>query len=238
MKLTIMLPSLPIQDPAIFIFCTIATLLLFYWVLKNSSLKPSTRNGIMIGLIIWLTVQGLVANSGFYSEGLDALPPRFVLAFGPFFLLMIVLFLTEKGRAFLDSLPLYEMTWLNIIRIPVEIGLFWLAVGGAIPEIMTFAGRNFDILAGISAPFVAYFGIKKRKIGRVGLLIWNVVMLVLLINIIVTAILAAPTPLQQLAFDNPNYGILFFPYNWLPAFIVPVVLLGHFASIRQLLRND
>ena len=232
-----MLPNLPIQTSAIFIFCTVTTLLLFYWVLKNSTVKPSLRNSVMLGLTAWLVLQGLVAKSGFYAENLDILPPRFALAFGPPFILMIILFSTKKGRAFMDSLPLYQITWLNVVRIPVEIGLFWLAAGKAIPELMTFAGRNFDIIAGITAPFIAYFGIKKGKIGRTGLLIWNVAMLALLVNIIVNALLSAPTPLQQFALDTPNYGVLFFPYNWLPAFIVPIVFFGHLVSIRLLIKG-
>jgi len=232
-----MLPDLPIQTSVIFIFCTIATLVLFYWILRNSTISSSLRNKIIVGLIIWLVGQGLIAKSGFYAGDLEALPPRFVLAFGPAFILMIILFITERGRKFMDSLPLYQITWLNVIRIPVEIGLFCLATGKAIPELMTFAGRNFDIIAGITAPFIAYWGIKKGKIGRTGLLIWNVAMLALLINIIVNALLAAPTPVQQFAFDTPNYGVLFFPYNWLPAFIVPVVFFGHLVSIKQLMQR-
>lgn len=230
-----MLPDLPIHVPAIFILCTIATLLLFYWILKNSPITASLRNSIVGGLIAWLLIQGLIAKSGFYAKDLDAIPPNFALAFGPPFVFMTILFLTEKGRKFIDSLPLYQITWLNVVRVPVEIGLFYLAVGGAIPELMTFEGRNFDIIAGITAPFIAYFGIKKEKIGRIGLLIWNVAMLALLINIIVNALLAAPTPLQQFALDTPNYGVLFFPYNWLPSFIVPIVFFGHLVSIRRLI---
>ena len=233
-----MLPNLPNQVPFIFIACAFIALILFRWVLTNSTVGEGKQTRVLIGLSLWLVLQGLVAKSGFYAEDLDALPPRFVLAFGPPFLLMIVLFLTKGGRAFMDKLPLYQITWLNVIRIPVEIGLFWLAVGGAIPELMTFAGRNFDIIAGITAPFIAYFGLRKGGIGRVGLLIWNVTMLALLINIIVNALLAAPTPLQQFALDTPNYGVLFFPYNWLPAFIVPVVFFGHLVSIRQLLQQE
>jgi hypothetical protein len=232
-----MLPNLPISVPIIFIFCSITTLLLFYWILKNSLISVKSRNLITGGLTTWLVVQGLVAKSGFYAGDLEILPPRFALAIIPPFSVMIILFLTGKGRKFIDSLPLYQITWLNVIRIPVEIGLFYLAVGKAIPELMTFAGRNFDIIAGITAPFIAYFGIKKGKIGRKGLLIWNVAMLALLINIIVNALLAAPTPVQQFAFETPNYGVLFFPYNWLPAFIVPIVFFGHLVSIRRLLKS-
>ncbi len=230
-----MLPILPTYVPAIFILCTIATLFFFYWILKNSPITSSSRIKFFGGLIIWLLIQGLIAKSGFYAEDLDALPPNFALAFGPPFIFMIALFFTKKGRKFIDSLPLYQVTWLNVVRIPVEIGLFCLAAGGAIPELMTFAGRNFDIIAGITAPLIAYFGIKKGKIGRIGLIIWNVAMLLLLMGIIVNALLSAPTPVQQFAFETPNYGVLFFPYNWLPSFIVPIVFFGHLVSIRQLM---
>ncbi|TAH22438.1 MAG: hypothetical protein EAZ08_00730 [Cytophagales bacterium] len=49
-------------------------------------------------------------------------------------------------------MPLKNLIYLNIVRIPVEIILFWLFVNKAIPELMTFEGRNLDIIAGITAP--------------------------------------------------------------------------------------
>jgi hypothetical protein len=101
---------------------------------------------------------------------------------------------------------------------------------------MTFEGRNFDILAGITAPIIAYFSLKKVKLSRNVVLVWNIICLGLLINIVVNGFLSAPSPLQQLAFDQPNIAILNFPFSWLPTFIVPLVLFGHLVSIRQLLK--
>jgi hypothetical protein len=66
-------------------------------------------------------------------------------------------------------------------------------------------------------------------------LVWNFICLGLLFNIVVHAVLSAPLPFQQLAFDQPNVAILYFPYVWLPAFIVPVVLLSHLVAIRKLI---
>jgi hypothetical protein len=100
---------------------------------------------------------------------------------------------------------------------------------------MTFEGRNFDILAGITAPIIAYLGIRITGVNRPLLLIWNFVCLGLLINIVVNALFAAPTPVQKFAFDQPNIAILYFPFSWLPTFIVPIVLFGHLISIKQLL---
>jgi hypothetical protein len=138
----------------------------------------------------------------------------------------------------MDSLPLKLLTYLNVVRILVELVLYALFVFKAIPELMTFEGRNFDILAGISAPFVAYFGFTRLRIGRKALLAWNIICLGLLLNIVVNALLSAPSPVQRFAFEQPNIAILYFPFSWLPAFIVPVVLFGHLVSIRQLYRQN
>jgi hypothetical protein len=61
-----------------------------------------------------------------------------------------------------------------------------------------------------------------------------VICLGLLINIVSNAILSAPFPFQQFAFDQPNIAVLYFPFIWLPCCVVPLVLLSHLAAIRQL----
>ncbi|SFH45031.1 hypothetical protein [Pedobacter insulae] len=154
----------------------------------------------------------------------------------PTILTIIILFVTQKGRQFIDSLPLKNLTYLNVVRIPVEIVLFWLFLNKAVPELMTFEGRNFDIIAGITAPFIAYFGLTKNKLSRQVILVWNFICLGLLLSIVVNAIFSAPSPIQKFAFEQPNIAILNFPFSWLPTFIVPIVLFGHLTSIRQLMK--
>jgi len=102
---------------------------------------------------------------------------------------------------------------------------------------MTFEGQNFDMLVGITAPFVAYFGITKGKMNRIALLIWNFISLGLLFNIVTLALLYAPTPLQLLAFDQANIAVFYYPFSLLPTFIVPLVLFCQLASIRKLFKK-
>jgi hypothetical protein len=151
-------------------------------------------------------------------------------------LTIIWLFASVKGREFLDSLPLTRLTYLNLVRIPVEIGLFCLFLHKAVPELMTFEGRNFDIFSGLTAPIIAYFGVTKAKLNRQILLAWNLICLGLLINIVVNAFFSAPFPFQKFAFEQPNIAVLNFPFSWLPTFIVPIVLFAQLISIRQLLK--
>jgi hypothetical protein len=232
--------ALPIYISLTFGLTTIATLLLFAWTVKNSSAETTRRKArpVFIGLIIWLTIQAVLTLLDIYTSYINILPPVIALTgILPTIVAIIILFATKKGRQFIDSLPLKNLTYLNIVRVPVEIVLFWLYLHKTIPELMTFEGRNFDIIAGITAPLIAYFGLTKAILNRRIILIWNIICLALLVNIVVNALFSAPTPIQVFAFDQPNIAILYFPFSWLPTFIVPIVLLGHLSSIRQLLKQ-
>lgn len=211
----------------------LSTFLSVYFLTRASS-KYTTR--ILVIATIWLFIQTVLGISGCFYTYTQAMPPRFFLAVVPPLLLIISLFATKGGQVFIDSLNIKTLTILHIVRIPVELVLFWLFLHKAIPEIMTFEGQNFDILSGITAPIV-YYLYKKERIGTGIMLIWNFVCLMLLINIVSTAILSAPFPFQQLAFEQPNIAILYFPFNWLPACIVPIVLFSHLVAIRGLLKG-
>lgn len=232
-----MIAHLPRYISVVFGLTTLGTLLLFFGVVKNSA-EGSKANKILIGLTVWLILQAVLTLKNVYNSNTHSFPPKiFLMGVLPTILTIVLLFLTKSGRNFIDHLPLLQLTWLNIIRIPVEIVLYCLFLNKAVPELMTFAGRNFDIIAGITAPFIAYFGLTKQKLSKSLVLVWHFIALALLANIVITAVLSAPFSFQQFAFDQPNIAILYFPVSWLPTFIVPVVLFGHLVSIRQLLKT-
>lgn len=218
--------NLPAYISILFGLTTILTSWLFFKAAGGSK-------AALLIILIWLAVQAFIAMSGFYTVT-DSIPPRFLLLVIPPLIGIAALFMTPKGRTFIDNLDLKTLTILHTIRIPVEIVLFFLFTYKTIPELMTFEGRNFDVLSGLSAPFVFYFAFIKKHLGNKIILIWNVICLLLLINIVSTAILSAPFPFQQFGFDQPNIAVLYFPFIWLPCCVVPLVLLSHLAAIRQL----
>lgn len=226
--------NLPNYLPIVFGLAAIYTLFQFYRVVKQSPTHGDKANLIIGGILLWIGLQAILSLNQFYSSNTMTTPPRFLLTFFPTFIAMLYAFFTKNGRSFVDSLPLLPITWLNIVRIPVEFCLYWLFLGMAIPELMTFTGRNFDILAGLTAPIIAYFGFQRQAINNKVILAWNYFSLGLLLFIIANGLLSAPTVLQQFAFEQPNIALAYFPYVLLPSLIVPVVLFGHFVSIRQL----
>ena len=218
--------NLPFYIPLIFVLTTGLAILFFHSAASGHRL-------VLLVLFFLLAAQAIVARTGFFTVT-DTIPPRFVLLVGPPLLCILFLFLTRQGKQFIDSLDLKTLTLLHLIRIPVELVLFWLFLHQAIPQLMTFEGRNFDIISGLTAPLVYYFGFVKKILSPKIILLWNFVCLGLLFNIVINAILSAPTPFQQFAFDQPNIAILYFPFVWLPGIIVPLVLFSHLAAIRQL----
>lgn len=212
----------------IFILTTFLTVALFYKASHNSKTA-------LIILSILLLTQGALAYTGFYTD-IDSLPPRFIFLAPPSILIIALLFISNKGRRFIDELDLKTLTIIHTIRIPVEIILYLLCKEKMVPELMTFTGRNWDILSGLSAPVIFWYFNKKQQESRKILLVWNIICLALLFNVVINAVLSVPSPVQQFALDQPNVAVLFFPFCWLPAVIVPIVFLSHLASIRQLLK--
>ena len=213
-----------------FILITILAVWQFYRATNKSKI-------FLIIVVVIMTVQYFLGKSDFYDNS-TAIPPRFIFLIFPAFVLIIIMFLTNGGRKFIDNLKLKQLILLHTIRIPVEIALYYLFAAKTIPQIMTFEGRNFDIVAGLTAPFIFYFGFIKNIISDRLLIVWNVLSLILLINIIVIALLSANTPLQQIAFDQPNIALGHFPFNWLPSIILPLVLFSHLTSLRQIIMRQ
>jgi hypothetical protein len=215
------------------IFFTAITLLTVYLFYRASG----KRKLVVLIVLLWMLAQAGLGLSGFYSDT-SAFLPRVFFQVIPAFATIVFLFINRKTRAWIDNADAGMLTLLHSIRIGVELVIYGLFTVKLMPEILTFEGRNFDIIAGLTAPVVYYFGYVRKVIGRTGLLIWNFGCLVLLFNIVIHAALSVPTPFQQFGFEQPNVAILQFPFNWLPSVVVPLVLFSQLIVIRRLFRKQ
>jgi hypothetical protein len=222
-----MIETIPAYINVVFELTTALTLWFFYKATNKSTLS-------IVIILAWLMLQAVISLTGFYTVT-NTVPPRFLLLALPPILFIIALFITSKGRRYIDTLNVNWLTYLHMVRIPVEVVLFWLFIYKRVPQLMTFEGRNYDILSGLTAFIIGYYGYTKQRLSNTILLIWNFVCLALLFNIVINAVLSAPSPFQKFAFDQPNVAILYFPIVWLPCCIVPLVLFAHLVSIRQLI---
>ena len=187
-----------------------------------------------IGIFGWLALTGIVAASGFFSD-FEARPPRLMIAVVLSMTLFVVGTRSASARRMISVMPLTWPLLIHFMRVFVEIGLWRLYEEGKLPRHLTFEGRNFDVLVGLSAPIVA-FALSRGWIGKKVLVGWNIVSIGVLANIVIMAITSVPGPLHLSSWPGPENRIVAeFPFIWLPTFLVPIALFGHIVSLRQIL---
>jgi len=234
---------LPNFSPIITITFVALCLLVFFYFAKIvlspllDSGKKRLAYSVLGAMILWVVVQSVVAGSGFYIASFE-LPPRALLVLGPPLVVMLVLFSFYWRRDYFLKVSLESLTYIHVFRLPLEwFVLSSLFLSGYLSEVMTYHGRNFDILVGISAPIVAYLVFSRKSLSWKSLLVWNIVSLLFLINVTTHAVLSMPYPdFQQFGFNQPNVAVFYFPFILLPVILVQVAYFCHIASIIQILR--
>lgn len=227
-----------VNNLTIFLFITTALLTVFMLsaAVWHGSYNVKFRTLPVAFLsLMWCLFVSILALLNYFQDA-TSMPPRIAVPIMMSLSVIMLLFITGRGRRFIDRLSLRWLTWLHIVRIPVEVVLYLLATEKMVPRSMTFEGINFDILSGLTAPLIAWLYFNRKIISRKVLIVWNVAALLLLFNVVINAVLSLPSPLQRLNFDTPNTAVMYFPFAWLPAFIVPAVLFSHLVAFRQLTR--
>lgn len=228
--------NLPVYVSIVFILTNFLTLGFLFSAIKQTVFETIPAKMVVFLITFQIFLQAVFSLGGFYLNT-GTFPPRLMI-FGvfPAILLVLALFVFAR-KSFIELLPLKTLTLLSIVRIPVELVIFWLFQNKLMPQIMTFEGWNFDIISGITAPFIGWYAFRGGKVNRTALIVWHILALLLLANIVTIAILSLPSPIQKLAFDQPNIAVLNFPFVWLPTIIVPIVLISHLASLWILFKN-
>lgn len=206
-----------------FLAITLATVLLFYFATK----KTKT---VLIIYPIWALFIGVLTYLGFFLNT-NTIPPR---------ILLILVGATAYVLYFyrnisIENISINYLLAIHVLRIPVEMSLLALYENGKVPQMMTYEGLNFDIFSGISATILLIYNILgKKEIPSTLFRIWNYLCLVLLFIIVSIGILSAPSFLQRLSFEQPNVAVLIFPFSFLPAIVVPTVLLAHLFILKKI----
>ena len=194
----------------------------------RASRIPAMALALSIG---WLALVVLLARAGFFQA--VSLPPRIPLAAVSVTMALGLLTKRKALAALFAPMPLAWLIAFQSFRVPIELLLWALHRAGSIPKHMTFEGRNFDVLVGLSAPVLAWL-LQQGKVGSRTVLLWNVASLGLLANIVIMAITSLPGPIH-LAWDGPlPFIIAEAPFIWLPTWFVPLAITGHVLVFRRL----
>lgn len=189
--------------------------------------------GVASGVFVWLVFLAIASYNKWFLD-FTSVPPRIFLAVIP----VVIVIIAVVFSGILDKLLLKIRPWwlvnLQTFRVVVEVMLWLLVYHQILPVQMSFEGWNFDVLVGITAIPVSYLCFKSRKFYYTPVIVWNIAGLVLLVNIVVIAVLSSPSPMRVFMNEPSNTLVAYYPFIWLPGFLVPMALFLHLASLRQI----
>jgi len=179
---------------------------------------------------VWLAVTGILGCTAKLHDFLQR-PPRIMVLivlsvvgvyFGSYF---------SAARKLILSPGLVWLVGLQVFRVAVEIFLDLGYRAGFVPVQMTLEGRNFDVITGLTALPMAWL-VAKQKAPHWLIYAWNTMGLALLLNVMVIAALSMPTPLRHFHNEPANTFVTYFPYVWLPLYLVQVAWMSHLLIFR------
>jgi hypothetical protein len=235
------MPHIPLHISALFISLVFAIAFLILITVYVSSRRAELpfderRNNFVISLVVimvWLVFTLIISLSGLLTD-FTAMPPRFLLIVAPPLVFILVLVSSKQFTELTEHFNVFWLVYAQSFRLLMEFILWLLYRYNVIPVQMTFEGRNWDVLIGATAPFIAYYCFVKKTWPLKVALYWNFAGLALLLNIVAVAILSTPYPFRLFMNEPVNTVVFYFPFIWLPAFVVPFALLLHLVSIRRL----
>lgn len=218
--------------------CIILVLLGLKKGLKRTTLEKSKQDKIFaitaICITAWSILLLLLSCNGFFAN-FNLFPPRPVLALLiPLPVIFIIAF-SKTGTEILKAIPVHWLVFMQSFRIAVEFLLLLAFLRNQLPIQMTFEGRNFDILSGILAIPVGYLLAKGKTYAPKLAIAFNIISLLMLINILVIAVLSMPTPIRYFMNDPANTLVAEFPFILLPGVLVPIAYTMSIFSLRQCL---
>ena len=233
--------SVSYADPANLAFVVIPFLLLVTltfatiaaWQRSGASLSAMWRTTILVGIaaVAWMEATWMLAERGVFQHW-DRTPPPFAFLVAGIVIISCLITFSDLGARLARFIPLWILVAVQAFRLPLELAMHAMYERGVMPREMSYSGRNFDIVTGVTAIVVAALVATGR--GGKGLVAaWNVLGFALLINVVAVAILGTPR-FRYFGEDRLNVWVTYTPFVWLPAVMVLAALAGHLIIFRAL----
>jgi len=232
-------PEFPELESVVFMLMTFGLIIFLLLMVRHAmrSLniaeadRRNTLRRIGIPLILWLGALRQLSGMHFFDNW-SAVPPRIFFMVAPAMLVVILFMFSKKYALYLKATPAYWLVGIQSFRIIMEWVLWSLSDQGIVPVQMSWEGRNFDILSGIFG-LILFLVMRKKQISGNLLLAYNFLGIGLLLNVLIIGLLSTPSPFRVFMNEPANTFIAYFPFCWLPAFVVPFAFLMHFSSIKK-----
>ena len=204
----------------------------------NAISDPSRRSAFMLKftlvLLGWLAYIAITSKLGVFET--VSLPPRIpLLLVFPAFAFIAFFFVSGRFNNIIEHVPARWPIYFQSFRIAVELLLLQSFLEGLIPKEATFEGYNFDILIGLTAPFIGAIAFRKDQVNAMLVKLYNIAGFCTLAVVVFVFISQAYFPqLWHLQPTGKAIAIGVFPYTFLAGFLMPVAVFMHVLSLVKL----
>ncbi|MEM8525509.1 MAG: hypothetical protein AAGG68_12785 [Bacteroidota bacterium] len=180
---------------------------------------------VFLGMIALLSLMGVFAA--------NTLPPRILLIGALPLLLFYFLYIRSSAwfKIILENAPLSDLVKIHLFRF---VGIFFFInyYYGTLPKQFAFTGGGGDILTALLAIWVIYVLKQKKKYAISLTWIWNVIGLLDILSVLVTAVLITREAVVTGVEGVAQFGT--FPFSWIPAFAPATILFLHIVIFGKL----
>lgn len=187
-------------------------------------------------LIGWFLIASYTAWIGVY-EARGATPTIQYPLLIPILVGALMIWRSPTVTRLLDATPQHWLIGIQVFRVLGGTFLVLYALE-KMPGVFAWPAGIGDILVGALAPVVALAYARDPRDDGDLVTWWNILGITDLVVAVGTGISSSPSLIQMTAFDRPNELISAFPLVLVPAFLVPLWILLHIASLTKLRRTE
>lgn len=222
--------STPSWLPCVFVLLPVVVVL---GVVALTKRAVSMAAGLRVALVLalWLALTWLLAARGLLAD-FSTLPPKFAIVVSCALIATALFARSGSGHKIAETSSMAALVGSQAFRLPLELSMHHAAAIGLMPEQMSYSGLNFDILTGSLAALL-FVASRFTTVPRWLWAVWNVLGLLLLINIVTIAVVSLPI-IAAFGPNALNTWVAHEPYVWLPTVLVPFALFGHLLVFRKL----
>lgn len=217
---------------------TLVLIRIGFYAINQSTLQTrialKSKLVLVTAFILWHTYLYFISMSGILTD-FESMPPRLpLLVIIPLFLFSGIFVYRNRKKNWVHIIPKSWLVYYQSLRIGIET-IFYFSVGaGILPELVTFAGYNYDILFGISALVMGYLVFFKKSLSLTAVKYWNIIGLLIIAFIIFLFISGTYFPQvynQETSVLTPDFTQ--YPYILVAGFLMPSAVFIHFLSLAQ-----
>jgi hypothetical protein len=199
----------------------------------TASQRSATWLAVMVPVTLWLAVVWSAAINGFFNAA-GSVPPVLFARFIPLVIAAPILLWSRRIGQVLDAIPPSWLIPLQVVRLQGALFLFGWAHHTQ-PGIFALPVGIADVLVGLFAVPVALLLASGSRESRRAAIAWNVFGL-LDFSFSIPISTAISLHLIETGFASAVSGA--YPAVMIPAFGVPLAILLHLVSLRQLVRRN